>query len=546
MNRILYKLKQIRAFRSFGTDSFPTEREREKRKNAAFEKRPKFSVLVPLFNTPEDFLYEMIMSVLGQTYENLELCLGDGSDPSHAYVERVCTVLGEKDSRIIYKKFETNDGISDNTNKCLDLAGGDYICLLDHDDILHPDALFEYARAINENDADFLYCDEVIFKRGNIDWIHMAFLKPDFAPDNLRSCNYITHFVCFKRSLAEGEEKLLRPEFDGSQDHDLILRLTSGAGHIVHIPKVLYYWRAHSGSVAGDLSVKDYAVDAGIRAVAAHLREKGFEGAEITSTPEVRTHYRIRYPLMGRPLVSVIVKACENEGAPEQCISSVKAGTSYDNFEVVVLENSSREALEEALSGAKGEYLVFLDGSCEIISSDWLEEMLMFAQRDDVGAVGAKVRYPDGSIAHAGIVLGMGPEGLAGYVFQGTPKGAIGFLGTLTYARNVSAVSSACMMVSRKKFEAVGGFDAEFMGVEEDILRDVSFCLKLRQQRYLNVFTPFAEVCVVSQWGRLFSTHGELTHVFREKWGGVIAAGDPYYNPNLSLKYTDCRFKERF
>ncbi len=573
-DKIRVKLRQRRAMQSYGTAGFPTDKEREELAGHKFAYMPKFSILTPLYNTPEDFLYEMIMSVLGQTYGNFELCLADGSDERHAYVGRVCRTLAEKDGRIKYIKLEKNEGISGNTNRCFEESDGAYIGLLDHDDVLHPNALFEYVKAINEKNADFLYCDETTFNRGDIDHMLVTHFKPDFAIDNLRSNNYICHFTCFKRDLLKGME-LFRPDFDGSQDHDMVLRLTAKAEHIVHVPKILYYWRSHAGSVAADLSVKSYAVDSAIRAIKDHLKESGLEYDDVVSVKEVLTHYHIKYKIKGDPLVSVIIPNMNHLEDLKRCIDSILEKSTYGNFEIIVAENNSdcpdifdyyEEVVKDsrirvvyykgefnysavnnfAANEARGEYFVLLNNDCQVISPDWIQEMLMFAQREDVGAVGAKLRYPDGSIQHAGVILGLGPDRVAGHIFYGFPGDAWGYMGRMTYAQNLSAVTGACLMVSAKHFREVSGLDETFkVG-----LNDVDFCLKLRLLGLLNVWTPFAELVHYESKSRGFEDTpekaqrfaGEVT-AFKDKWGSVLAAGDPYYNPNLSLDYQDCRLK---
>ena len=271
--KIESKIIERKAYRSYGTLSMPTAQEIEVQKNTNFDKDITFSILVPLYNTPEQFLREMIDSVVAQTYGKWELCLADGSDSEHAYVETV--VKSYNDPRIKYERLSENLGISGNTNKCFEMATGDYIGLFDHDDILHPTALFEYMKVICGEDADYVYCDETTFSGRSIDHMITLHFKPDFAPDNLRANNYICHFSVFSKELVK-ECGTFRPEFDGSQDHDMILRLTRKARHIVHVPKILYYWRSHAGSVASDINAKSYAIDAAKNAVAAHLKECDF------------------------------------------------------------------------------------------------------------------------------------------------------------------------------------------------------------------------------------------------------------------------------
>lgn len=264
MRKIKNKLLEKQAMKKHGRASFPTQEERTRQSNEKFSKEIKFSILVPLYNTPENFLREMIDSVVAQTYQNWELCLADGSDKEHAFVGEICGQYCKKDARIVYKKLEKNEGISGNTNACFQMATGNYIALFDHDDILHPSVLYEYMKVICEKDADYVYCDEATFKNGDIDNMITLHFKSDYAIDTLRANNYICHFSVFARELLESTE-LFRTKFDGSQDHDMILRLTTKARNVVHVPKLLYYWRSHKGSVASDISAKTYAIEAGKR-----------------------------------------------------------------------------------------------------------------------------------------------------------------------------------------------------------------------------------------------------------------------------------------
>ena len=277
---ILRKLKskqiELKAMKRYGTESFPTPEQAEAMRAQKFPRDIKFSILVPLYNTPKKFLHEMIDSVTVQTYGNWELCLADGSDNEHAYVGEICRKYQSEDKRIVYKKLEKNEGISGNTNRCYEMATGNFIALFDHDDILHPSVLFEYMKVICEQDADYIYCDEATFKNGNINKMITLHFKSDYAIDTLRANNYICHFSAFSRELLEGTE-LFRTQFDGSQDHDMILRLTSRAKKVVHVPKLLYYWRSHKNSVASGISAKTYAIEAAKGAVADHLQRAGFE-----------------------------------------------------------------------------------------------------------------------------------------------------------------------------------------------------------------------------------------------------------------------------
>ena len=572
-----YKKREKEAMKQFGTASFPSEEQAKVERETKFAYMPKISILVPLYNTDETMLKEMIDSVLYQTYENWQLCLADGSDVAHAYVEEVCRKYMEAEgerARIVYRRLERNEGISGNTNQCYKLADGEYIGLFDHDDVLHPSVLFEYV--INEQGADYLYCDETTFQSGDINHMLTIHFKPDYAPDNLRANNYICHFSVFKRTLLEGTE-LFRSQFDGSQDHDMILRLTDRAKKVVHIPRLMYYWRCHPASVASNIGAKTYAIDAARGAVADHLRSHGYDNFKITSTRAFETIFKIRYEIIGSPKISIVIANKDHAVDLKRCISSIYEKSTYDNWEIIVVENNSTEdsiwayykELEKdgkvrvvvyeaegnfnysavnnfGASFATGEYILLLNNDTEVITVNWLEELLMYAQREDVGAVGAKLYYPDKTIQHAGVVLALGAHRTAGHSHYKQPKANLGYMGRLCYAQNVSAVTGACLMVKKALFDEVGGLDEGFA----ISLNDVDFCLKLREKGYLNVFTPFAECFHYESISRGLDDQGEKAErynreskQFRAKWKDVLEAGDPYYNKNFSLDRSDFSLK---
>ena len=597
--KVDYKKREKEAMKQFGTESFPGPEEAQAERETKFAYMPQISILVPLYNTDETMLKEMLDSVLYQTYENWQLCLADGSDANHAYVERVCreymAAEGER-ARIVYRRLERNEGISGNTNQCLKLASGEYIGLFDHDDVLHPSVLFEYVKAINEQGADYLYCDETTFKSGDINHMLTMHFKPDYAPDNLRANNYICHFSVFKRTLLEGTE-LFRSQFDGSQDHDMILRLTDRAQKVVHIPRLMYYWRCHPASVASNISAKTYCIDSARGAIADHLRSHGYDNFKITSTRAFETIFKIRYEIMGNPKISIVIANKDHVADLQRCIKSIYEKSTYDNWEIIVVENNSTEestwAYYKELTGrdvkadkaqnavaykgscsadskvrvvvyetdgsfnysainnygvsfAEGEYILLLNNDTEVITVNWLEELLMYAQREDVGAVGGKLYYPDKTIQHAGVVLALGAHRTAGHSHYKQPKANLGYMGRLCYAQNVSAVTGACLMVKKVLFDQVGGLEESFA----ISLNDVDFCLKLRKKGYLNVFTPFAECFHYESASRGLDDQGEKAERynqesarFREKWQEVLDAGDPYYNPNFSLDRSDFSLK---
>ncbi len=590
IKKVQYKIREKQAVKGYGTASFPDkeERARQEKESAAFQNRVLFSILVPLYNTPEEYLRDMLDSVLNQTYDNWQLCLADGSDDAHAYVGKVVAEYRSRSEnlakRIAYKKLDKNGGISYNTNQCLELAKGEYIAPFDHDDYLHPSVLYEYAKVINEQGADYLYCDETTFRESNLNHFVTIHFKPDYAIDNLRANNYICHLSCFDRKLLEGEE-LYRSEFDGSQDHDMILRLTDKARKIVHVPKLLYYWRSHAGSTAGNIAAKTYAIDAAKGAVADHLRRHGFANFKITSTRAFETIFKITYEIQGDPLVSIVIANRDHAQDLKRCLTSIFEKSTYENYEIIIVENGSTEEetkryYKEVTSGpykdrvsvveykyaegetfnysrinnfgvskARGEYILLLNNDTEVISLNWIEELLMYAQRDDVACVGGKLYYPDKTIQHAGIVIGLGAHRTAGHVHYRQRRENLGYMGRLCYAQNMSAVTGACLMVKKRIYDELGGLDETF----EVSLNDVDFCLRCRQKSYLNVFTPFAELYhyeSLSRGSDVEDPHSENAkrydreaEHFRTKWKEVIEKGDPYYNPNFTLDRSDFSLK---
>ena len=589
IKEVIRKLKSKRiersAYKFHGTLSFPTEEQRKEAEKTRWKKEHVFSILVPLYNTPEKFLRDFIGSVTGQVYGGWQLCLCDGSDEEHSYVGEVVEEFRKKDAkgRIRYKKLEKNGGISENTNACFELADGDFYALMDHDDILHPMALFEFMKVLEKKDAWFIYSDEATFKDDDIDNMITMHFKPDFAPDNLRANNYICHFSAFRRELVDAVGRF-RSEFDGSQDHDLILRLTFEAlkhgDTIAHVPRVLYYWRSHAGSTAENINAKTYAIKAAKGAVSAHLLSQGFKNFEIESTRAFATIFRIRYELTSKPKVSVIIPNMDHEKDLRRCVTSIMTRSSYENLEIVIVENNSStkeirdyyrelEGLDnvkildlkktegfnfshlvnEGVRASGGEYLLLLNNDTEVITRGFIEELLMYAQRPDVGACGGKLYYEDYSIQHAGIVLGLGAHRTAGHTHYRLSKDNLGYMGRLCYAQNVTAVTGACLMVSRADFDRVGGFDEDFAVA----LNDVDFCLKLRQKGLLNVFTRFAELFHYESASRGSDVEGaekekadrydREAEKFRDKWKEVLDAGDPYYNPNFSPDHSNYTLK---
>lgn len=575
--KVRKKLSESKAINSYVTANKLSEKEIQKQKNTKFSKKVKFSIVVPLYNTPEQFLKEMIESVISQTYSNWELCMADGSDKDHKYVGEICRQYAKKDSRVKYKKLKENLGISENTNACIKMSTGEYIGLLDHDDLLHPGALYYVMKEICENDADMIYSDEATFK-GDIDNLVVVHYKPDYAIDNLRVCNYICHFTVFGRSVLMKLDKWFDSNYNGSQDHEITLRLVEKSDNVCHIPRILYYWRSHDGSTAGGDGAlqKPYAITAGINAVLDNIRSHGYNGTA-ESIWVCPSFYRIHYDLISKPLVSIIILNKDNASVLKTCIDSILSKTTYENYEIIIVENNSTEketfdyysSIESQHNNIKivwwkekgfnyatlnnfgaefadGEQLILLNNDTEVITGDWIEQMLMFSQRDDVGMVGVKLYYPDDTIQHAGVIMGLGKDRLAGHIFLGANKNEVGYMGRLWFPQNLSAVTGACVMVKRKIFDEVGGLSTEF----KNSFCDIDLCLKIREKDYLIVWTPWAELYHYESKSRgsmltkdkQAAFEREIAQ-FKAKWQEVLDRGDPYYNPNFSLDASDYSFR---
>ena len=555
-------LRSTGDYRAIARQHLFSDAELAAQRQHVFPREMRFSIAVPLYNTPERFLREMMDSVLAQTYAHWQLCLADGSDGEHGYVEAVCREYMAADSRIRYEKLPRNLGISGNTNAALALAEGEYVALLDHDDLLHPAALHEVMRAIERTGADFIYTDEALFYNTPQN-AYLPHFKPDYAPDTLRANNYICHLTVFQRALLD-EAGLFDPACDGFQDHDMVLRLTEKARRVAHIPEVLYYWRSHGGSVAKNPGVKPYVVEAGVRAVEKQLQRLGLAGTVEPAAPG-QTVYRIRYAVQGAPKVSILIPNYEHLSDLRACLTSIFDKTTWPNYEIVIVENNSAspalfayyDTLQKTHDNVRvvtwegkfnysainnygagfctGEYLLLLNNDTVVITPDWLQEMLMFAQRGDVGAVGAMLYYNDDTIQHAGVTVGLG--GVAGHPDRYARRGESGYFGRLLYAQNLSAVTGACLMMPRAVWEKVQGLDERF----EVAYNDVDLCLRIREAGYLVVWTPYAELyhCEYKSRGLDDAPEkrqrylGEVQR-FQTRWAEVLAAGDPYYNPNLS------------
>ena len=537
------------------------------------EAGPKISIVVPLYNTPLNFLEELLDSVVNQTYRNWELCCVDaGQDTA---VGQHVQARAKADPRIRYQKLTENEGIAGNTNHGFELATGDYIALLDHDDILHPCALWYTAQAIVEQGADFVYTDEATFE-SKVENVVLYHFKPDFMLDNLRSNNYICHLTTFSKVLMEQAGGGERAEYNGSQDYDLFLRLTEKARKIAHIPHALYYWRSSPNSTASDISAKTYCIDAGIAALKAHYARCGVAVDDVTLIPGTPGYYKTDYTMAHPGRVSILIPTCDHIRDLETCVESIYARTTYPDFEILLIENNSKEEQTfrsyermrkehpdtlkvltwqgkgfnySALNNfgaryATGEYLLLLNNDTEVITPGWLEEMVMYAQQKRVGCVGAKLLYPDDTIQHAGVGFGIG--GVAGHLHKYFPATSDGYMGRLNYVQDVYGDTAACLLIRKEIYDEVHGLDESYAVA----FNDVDFCVRVREAGYTNVFTPFAQLYHYESKSRGMEDNpekqkrfqGEVLR-FQARWGDLLAKGDPCTNPNFDIQREDFSLK---
>jgi len=522
------------------------------------------SVVTALYNTNQVHLKEYIDSFLNQSYQFGQLVLADASDDDHSYVgEYVQSLESEK---IKYVKLNGNFGISGNTNLAVSYADGDYICLADHDDILSPDALYQMAKAVRETGADFIYSDEALFDN---DWTNpiVAHFKPDFSYYYLTNCNYICHLACMKRSIFTMLGGL-QSSYDGAQDHDLFLKITEIPDvKIHHIPKVLYYWRVHAQSTSGGVGAKPYVTQNAINAIDAHLARIGVQGKAVEG--RFGSTYKVDYALTSQPLVSIIIPNKDQVPVLTKCIDSLYEKTAYTNFEVLVVENNSTEpetfeyygkiqkehsnlkvlyykggfnfsAINNfAAQQANGEMYLLLNNDIEIISENWLGEMVSLALQKNVGIVGAMLYYPNDTVQHAGVIVGLG--GFAGHSHKYHPRGKSGYMFRLACVQNLSCVTAACLLVTKQAFDAANGLDEEFTVA----FNDVDFCLRIRDMGYQVLFTPYAECYHHESISRGSDKKGEKKERFegernrlKDRFGDSLLR-DPFYNPNLTLDMED-------
>ena len=549
-----------------------TEEELERQKSVVFDYMPKLSIVIPAYKTPERFLCAMLDSILAQTYKNWEVCVADGS-PKGEGVERVLKRYALKDERIRYVILGENKGISGNTNAAIEMATGDFIVLADHDDTLAPDALFECAKAIEKDpEIDVVYTDE---DKLDIDGgeLFEPHFKPDFSPDLLTSVNYICHLFVVNHELLL-EVGGFREEFDGAQDYDFILRCTEKARKICHVPKALYHWRCHQDSTSSNPQSKLYAFEAGARAVKAHYDRLGIKVESVEKGIDYGI-YHTTFEITGSPLVSVIIPNKDHSTDLDLCMRSIIEKSTYQNLEFIVVENNStdpatfayyekiqnefdfvhvvtweREFNYSAINNfgvthAKGEFLLFLNNDTELIQPESMKEMLGYCQREDVGVTGVRLLYSDDTIQHAGVVVGFG--GIAGHTFIGLHKAESSYFNQAMCARNYSAVTAACMMSKRSLFDQVGGF-SEDLAVA---FNDIDYCMKIRSLNKLVVYVPYAQFYHYESKSRgLEDTPEKVERFNREikkfsvKWPEILRDGDPYYNPNLTLRKSNFALRD--
>ena len=527
-------------------------------------RKPLISVLLPVYNTKVEWLDKAIQSVQRQWYTHWEICLVDDCSDDFrtcAYVDAI------SDPRIKVHRLQSNSNIAGASNAALEMAAGEYVALLDHDDELTIDALYEIARAIDVHDADFVYSDE---DKLTVDgrFVEPHF-KADFSPDLFLSQNYLSHLGVIRRTLLD-DVGGFEPGTDGAQDYDIYLKVLEHTNRIVHVPRVLYHWRKVPGSTAALFSEKSYAQEAGLRALSQAIVRRGLR-ANATLGPCPGT-YRIRYAILEKPLVSIIIPFKDKARLTRTCIESILEKSTWRNFEIVGVSNNSEEpatyevmkrlaAMDDRVrfvrydvpfnfsainnfavrEQARGEQVVLLNNDIEIINPDWLECLLEFSQRRDVGVVGACLYYPDGTLQHAGIIIGIG--GVAGHSHKHLPAKQPGYFCRPHLVQNLGAVTAACCMVKRSLYEQVGGMDEEHLQVA---FNDVDFCLRVREAGYLNVYTPYCEAWHHESVSRGHESTREKQARFsremkyiRARHAEALRQGDPYYNPNLTLDLDD-------
>ncbi|MDO4806743.1 MAG: glycosyltransferase family 2 protein [Coriobacteriales bacterium] len=529
--------------------------------------RPKFSIIVPLYNTPLQYLDEMVLSVLNQSYDNLELVLVNASPQNEELADAVAA-WQQRDERIVVVTLDQNLGITLNTNEGIRVATGDFLCFLDHDDVLALDALFCYAQALDEYPTtDLFYSDEDHLEEdGRHTW---PYFKPDWNPDLLMGMNYVCHFLAVRKSVVDALEPPTS-EFDGAQDHHMTFRVAEKARNIYHCRRVLYHWRVHPGSTASGVDEKPYAVEAGRLAVQAHLDRCG-EHARAIHSERVPNRYEVIYELDDEPLVSILIPNKDAVQVLDGCLASIRTKTDYQNYEVIIIENNStndetfayyeRAQLEDphvrvvyyegdfnfakinnfGATFACGEYLLMLNNDTAVITPHWLTRMVSLCARESTGVVGAKLLYPDNTVQHVGVMnLPEGPDHVNRFIPNDNPQEMIHLL------QDVSAVTGACLLTPRSVFDEVGGLDERF----EVDYNDIDFCWKVGEAGYRLVVDPSVQLYHYESISRGFHTSRQSALRFeREKgmlrlrWPKQFAYADPMGSPNFDQRSLYYRLK---
>ena len=534
-----------------------TETIREAQKETVFNKQPCFSIVVPLYKTQEKYLKELVESIKGQTYSNWELCLSDGSG-GDSPLKEILKELEHSDSRIKVISSKESLQIAENTNAAIDIATGDYIVFADHDDILSVDALYECTKCINENqEVDMIYSDEDKVSMDGQTYFEPHF-KPDLNVDLLCSVNYFCHLVVVKRQLLEQAGKL-NGEYNGAQDYDFVLRCVEKTDAVYHIPKILYHWRAHMDSTAENPESKRYAFEAGRRAIQKHYERIGLKDAYVEETAYPGT-YRTRYKYADKPKVSIIIDEITKKELLGKTLQSIKEND-YPDYEVIIVDCTEKKEIEEFVEKyqdkrirvkrgekiwtaakrknegagcAEGEYLIFLAGNAEYADKEGISELVSVAMRSDVGVVGTRSYYKNGTVEHAGCVIGM--NGTAGSLFEYTLRGENGYFSHIVTQMQYSAVAGACMMVKKDIFEKVNGFDEDYKGE----LGKVDLCLKIRNKHMSVVYNPYVKVM---RWSNELRNNENDEKLFKKQWAEILEKDDPYYNKNLSLSVSGCNIR---
>ncbi len=536
-----------------------------KNRTGNFKYSPKISIITPVYNVDEIWLKKAINSVLNQAYTNWELCMvDDGSSKEH--IKKILEEYKMNDSRIKIKYLSENQGISVASNEALSIANGEFVGFLDHDDELTINALFEVINLLQYHpDADMIYSDEDKIDINN--QRSDPYFKPDWSPDLLLSNMYTCHFGVYRKKIIE-EIGGFRKGYEGSQDYDLVLRLTEITDKIYHIPKILYHWRKIPNSTAENYNAKGYAETNALKSLENALERRNIKGKVLPGI--FPSSFRVKREIIGNPKVTIIIPTKDHLEVLKKCLESIQKKTQYVNYNIIIVDNNSQDsqtikylktiskksnikvlkfekvfnfsAINNFAAGySDGEYLLFMNNDTEVISEEWLSSMLEHAQRKEVGAVGAKLLYPDNTIQHAGIIIGMtGIPPIGAHSHRYLPASSPGYFGRTQITHNVSAVTAACVMIRKEVFEEVGMFD-ENIGVA---FNDVDLCLKIRKKGYLIVYTPYALLYHHESLSRglddtKLKRFSEEVKYVRERWGDLIDKGDPYYNPNLTLKKED-------